>query len=118
MAFIGLLSGAQLDDRQFRAIREGLKETGYIEGRNIAVKYLSADGRFEQLPALAAELVADAPGVIVAIAPPAALAAKAATATIPIVSAPTAISRAFTFCSLRLRRSGWDCCARWCRAAP
>jgi putative tryptophan/tyrosine transport system substrate-binding protein len=85
MAFIGLLSGAQLDDRQFRAIREGLKETGYIEGRNIAVKYLSADGRFEQLPALAAELVADAPGVIVAIAPPAALAAKAATATIPIV---------------------------------
>jgi len=85
MAFIGLLSGAQLDDRQFRAIREGLKQTGYIEGRNIAVKYLSADGRFEQLPALAAELVADAPGVIVAIAPPAALAAKAATATIPIV---------------------------------
>ena len=85
MAFIGLLSGAQLDDRQFRAIREGLKETGYIEGRNIAVKYLSADGRFEQLPALAAELVADAPGVIVAIAPPAALAVKAATATIPIV---------------------------------
>jgi len=85
MAFMGLLSGAQLDDRQFRAIREGLKQTGYIEGRNIAVKYLSADGRFEQLPALAAELVADAPGVIVAIAPPAALAAKAATATIPIV---------------------------------
>src|SRR5262245_15727004 len=85
MAFIGLLSGVQLADRQFRAIREGLKETGYIEGRNVAVKYLSADGRFEQLPALAAELVADAPGVIVAIAPPAPLAAKAATATIPIV---------------------------------
>jgi putative ABC transport system substrate-binding protein len=85
MAFIGLLSGAHLDDRQFRAIRQGLKEAGYIEGRNIAIKYLSADGRFERLPALAAELAADAPAVIIAIAPPATLAAKAATGTIPIV---------------------------------
>jgi putative ABC transport system substrate-binding protein len=85
MALIGLLSGAQLDDRQLRAIRQGLKETGYIEGRNIAIKYLSADGRFDRLPALAAELVVDPAAVIVAIAPPAALAAKAATASIPIV---------------------------------
>jgi putative ABC transport system substrate-binding protein len=85
MALIGLLAGAPLDERQFRAIRQGLKEAGYIEGRNTAIKYLSADGRFERLPALAAELVADPAAVIVAIAPPAALAAKAATATIPIV---------------------------------
>jgi putative ABC transport system substrate-binding protein len=85
MALIGLLSGAQLDDRQLRAIRQGLKETGYVEGRNIAIKYLSADGRFDRLPALAAELVVDPAAVIVAIAPPAALAAKAATASIPIV---------------------------------
>jgi putative tryptophan/tyrosine transport system substrate-binding protein len=85
MALIGLLSGAHLDDHQFRALRQGLKETGYIEGRNIAIKYLSADGRFERLPTLAAELVVDPAAVIVAIAPPAALAAKAATATIPIV---------------------------------
>jgi ABC-type uncharacterized transport system substrate-binding protein len=82
---IGLLTGAHLDDRQLRAIRQGLKAFGYIEGRNIAIKYLSADGRFERLPALAAELVADPAAVIIAIAPPAALAAKAATATIPIV---------------------------------
>jgi putative ABC transport system substrate-binding protein len=85
MALIGLLAGAPLDERQFRAIRQGLKEAGYIEGRNTAIKYLSADGRFERLPALAAELVADPAAVIVAIAPPAALAAKAATTTIPIV---------------------------------
>jgi putative tryptophan/tyrosine transport system substrate-binding protein len=51
----------------------------------IAIKYVSADGRFERLPALAAELVADSSAVIVAIAPPAALAAKAATAATPIV---------------------------------
>jgi len=85
MALIGLLAGAHLDERQLRAIRQGLKEAGYIEGRNTAIKYLSADSRFERLPALATELVADPAAVIVAIAPPAALAAKAVTATIPIV---------------------------------
>ena len=82
-----LLSGAQQDDRQLGAVRQGLKDIGYIEGRNVAIKYLSANGRFDRLPALAAELVADPATVIVALAPPAAVAAKAATATIPIVFA-------------------------------
>jgi hypothetical protein len=67
MALVGLLSGALVYDYQLRALRQGLKEAGYIEGRNIAIKYVSADGRFERLPALAAELVADPSAVIVAI---------------------------------------------------
>jgi ABC-type uncharacterized transport system substrate-binding protein len=87
MALVGLLSGSQLDNRQIGAVGQGLKETGYIEGRNVAIKYRSADGRFNHLPALAAELVADPAAVIVAAAPSAALAAKTATATIPIVFA-------------------------------
>jgi putative ABC transport system substrate-binding protein len=84
---IGLLSGVQLDDRQLGAFRQGLKEVGYIEGRGIAIKYLSAGGRVDRLPALASELVNDPVAVILAIAPPAALAAKMATASIPIVFA-------------------------------
>jgi len=82
---IGLLAGAQLDDRLLNAVRQGLKEAGYVEGRNVAIKYRTADGRFNRLPGLAAELVADPVAVIVAFAPPAAVAAKAATGTIPIV---------------------------------
>jgi ABC-type uncharacterized transport system substrate-binding protein len=87
LAWVGLLSGVQLDDRQLGAIRQGLEEMGYIEGRNLAIKYRSADGRFDRLSALAGELVSDPVGAIIASAPPAALAAKAATTTIPIVFA-------------------------------
>ena len=87
MALVGLLSSAQLDDRQIGAIRQGLKDAGYIEGRNVAIKYRSADARFDRLPALAADLVADPVVAIIALAPPAAVAAKAATATIPIIFA-------------------------------
>jgi putative ABC transport system substrate-binding protein len=87
MALVGLLTGTQVDDRFIDAIRQGLKDAGYIEGRNLAIKHRSADGRFERLPALAAELVADPAAAIVALAPPAALAAKAASTTTPIVFA-------------------------------
>ena len=88
MALVGLLSGTQLDDRLMEAVRQGLKDAGYIEGRNVAIKHRSADGRFDRLPTLAAELVADPVAVIVALpSPRAALAAKAATTTIPIVFA-------------------------------
>jgi len=87
LALVGLLSGSQVDNRSLGAIRQGLKDAGYIEGRNLAIKYHSADARFEQLPALAADLVADPVAAILALAPPAALAAKAATPNIPIVFA-------------------------------
>jgi putative tryptophan/tyrosine transport system substrate-binding protein len=87
MALVGLLSSGQLDDRQIGAIRQGLKEASYVEGRNVAIKYRSADSRFDRLPALVADLVADPVAAIVALAPPAAMAARAATATIPIVFA-------------------------------
>ena len=85
VALIGLLSGTQLDDRMLSAIRQGLKEAGYIEGPNVAIKYRTADGRFNRLPGLAAELVADPVAVIVALGTQAAVAAKAATGTIPMV---------------------------------
>jgi putative ABC transport system substrate-binding protein len=66
-----------------------LRDLGYAEGRNLTIDSLSADGRFERLPALAAECVRLKPNVIVALTTPGALAAKKATSTIPIVSGPT-----------------------------
>jgi len=68
------------------AFRQGLSETGYVEQRNVAVEYLWAENRYERLPALVADLVRRKVSVIVAVgALSVALAAKQATATIPIV---------------------------------
>jgi ABC-type uncharacterized transport system substrate-binding protein len=87
LALVGLLSGLPVDNRSLNAIRQGLKETGFVEGRNLAITYRSADARLDHLPGLAAELVRDSVAAIIALAPPAALAAKAATTTVPIVFA-------------------------------
>jgi putative ABC transport system substrate-binding protein len=67
------------------ALRQGLRDLGYEEGRNLVIEYRDAEGKIDRLPALAAELVALKPDVIVAPGTPQALAAKQATSTIPIV---------------------------------
>ena len=72
------------------AFRQGLRDLGYVEGRNIVIEYRDAGGKVERLPALAAELVALNVDIIVAPNTPAALAAKQATRTLPIVFAFTA----------------------------
>jgi len=71
------------------AFRQGLRDLGYVEGRNVVIEYRNNEGKNERLPALAAELVALKVDVILAAATPHALAAKQATRTIPIVFAAT-----------------------------
>jgi putative tryptophan/tyrosine transport system substrate-binding protein len=84
MPVVGLLRAGQMDENGLRAFRTGLSELGYEEGRNVAIE-LHATEQYARLPALASELVRRPAAVIYASTLPAALAAKAATATIPVV---------------------------------
>jgi putative ABC transport system substrate-binding protein len=84
---VGFLSGNSPGPlrRQVAALHSGLKEVGYVEGQNVALEYRWAEGQYDKLPGLAAELVRRQVAVIVAVTNAGALAAKQATTTIPIV---------------------------------
>jgi len=84
---IGLLSGssAGASRRPMAAFQSALTDSGFIEGQSVTIDYRWADGRFDLLPAMAAQVVRRPVALIVTFSPPAALAAKTATTTIPIV---------------------------------
>ncbi len=89
LPLIGVLRNSSPGDSEFRmaAFRDGLREAGYVEGRNVAVEYRNADGNYERLPKFAAEFVQRREAVLFGSGNASALAAKAATATIPVVFA-------------------------------
>jgi putative ABC transport system substrate-binding protein len=86
IGYLSLGSAAAMAPR-VAAFKQGLSGTGHVEGQNIAIEYRYAEGQYDRLPALAADLVRRDPAVIYAAGPPSVRAIKAHTATIPIVFA-------------------------------
>src|SRR4249920_195849 len=84
VGFLDSRSPDALTDR-LRGFRQGLKDTGYVEGENVAIVYRWAENQFDRLPVLAAELVSRPVAVIATAGAPPTFAATAATTTVPIV---------------------------------
>jgi putative tryptophan/tyrosine transport system substrate-binding protein len=80
-----MISGTQARSQQIAAFHAGLKDTGYVQGQNVTVELRSAEGHFDRFPALVADLLRHGVAVLAAVSNDAAIAAKRATGTIPIV---------------------------------
>ncbi len=87
IARVAFLEGGNLETKLWQATRDGLRELGYVEGQNLSIEYRSANGQFDRVPELLAELIRLKVDVIVTIGDPVVFAAKQATSTIPIVMA-------------------------------
>ena len=85
MPVIGFLAPVLTNEDQLRGFQQGLKQAGFVEGENVSILYRSAENELDRLPALAVDLARRRVAVIAALGPPAAFAAKNATATIPIL---------------------------------
>jgi putative ABC transport system substrate-binding protein len=136
MQIIGFLDARSADviRERLRGFRQGLKEMGYVEGENVAIVYRFAENQTDRLPELATDLARRQVALIATAGEHVALAAKAATTTVPIIfiasqdpvkvgfvaslSRPGGNMTASTFLRRNWSGSGWKFCARWCPQLP